>query len=351
MPVGTAGWRRRADAGRGRRFDRRPTRVYLAAACVTGAIGYALMPLAPHFLGLMLIGVIHVGAVGAGYPQLFALAQAVFAEPVRKRAIPLLRSGWSLAWAIGPLAAAGLLLVGGYGGLFQASAIALLVTAAVLCTVASPRRDEPDPPEPKVEREQAQAGGAGSSPPRRVIGAATVSMVLVHGAMFAGSIALPLYVTGDLARPEGEVGLLFSACAVVEIVAALVLVWLMPRIPLRALILSGLALFASYFAITVVAQGIVVLLAAQIARGAAIAVIGTAGLSYFQTLGAKGVGASTALFSNAVTAGSLASGLFAGVLMQWLGPAATLGACGALSLLAGFVFLAGRHRPEPAVEP
>ncbi|WP_419707249.1 hypothetical protein [Promicromonospora sp. NFX87] len=50
-----------------------------------------------------------------------------------------------------------------------------------------------------------------------------------------------------------------------------------------------------------------------------------------------------ALFSDAVGAGSLLSGLLAGALMQWLGTTATLGVCGVLSLLAGVVLWIGRR--------
>ncbi|MFC7622651.1 MFS transporter [Microlunatus sp. GCM10028923] len=336
-----------ASAYFGRRFDRAPTRGFLAVACVAGAVGYALMPQVPHFVALLLVGLTLVGAVGAGYPQLFALAAVIFADSVRRRAAPILRSGWSLAWAVGPIVAAALLLVGGYTGLFRASAIALLLTAAVLLAVPSPGKVGQRSAETESESRPGRAVSrtASSAPSnRRMIGTATASMILVHCAMFAGSIALPLYVTEDLHRPEGEVGLLFSACAVVEIVAALVLVWLLPRVPLPMLILSGFLLFAGYFVITVVAQGITALLLAQLARGGAIAVIGTAGLQYFQSLGKGTVGATTALFSNAATAGSLVSGLLAGALVQWFGTTVALGCCGLLSLTAGVVFLAGRRR-------
>ncbi len=332
-----------ASAYFGRRFDRRPTRAFLAVACVAGAIGYAVLPQAPHFVVLLLVGLTLVGAAGAGYPQLFALAAAVFPNPVRQRAAPLLRSGWSLAWAVGPIVAAALLVVGGYAGLFRASAVALLLTAAVLIAVPSPSRVDPHTGDAEPGATAPGSVGDASRPSnRRMIGTATASMLLVHCAMFAGSIALPLYVTEQLHRPAGEVGLLFSACAVVEIIAALALVWLLPRIPLPTLIIAGFVLFAGYFVITVLAQGIAVLLVAQLARGGAIAVIGTAGLQYFQSLGDGTVGATTALFSNAATAGSLVSGLLAGVLVQWFGTTVALGCCGLLSLMAGLVFIAGR---------
>ena len=60
--------------------------------------------------------------------------------------------------------------------------------------------------------------------------------------------------------------------------AALALVWLLPRTSLSLLLLIGFTLFAAYFIITVLAGSTTVLLLAQLARGTAIAVIGTAGI-------------------------------------------------------------------------
>jgi SET family sugar efflux transporter-like MFS transporter len=328
-----------ASAYLGRRFDQRPTRAFAIIVCAAGAFGYFLMPQASVFIVLLLVGLTLVGVVGAGYPQLFSLAAVVVADGNQQRAAPLLRSGWSLAWAVGPLVGAALLALQGYVALFGASAIALLLTAAVIAAVPSPRYTHG--PVAATARE-ADAGTPGS-PGGRTIASATVSMMLVHCAMFAGSLALPLYVTRDLQRPDGEVGLLFSACALVEIAAAVALVWLLPRIPVYRLVLSGIALFVVYFMMTVAAEGLPFLLVAQIARGCAIAAVGSAGIQYFQAIGRRGVGSSTALFSNAVSAGSLLSGLLAGALMQWLGTTATLSVCGVLSLLAGVVFWIGRR--------
>ncbi len=163
-------------------------------------------------------------------------------------------------------------------------------------------------------------------------------MVLVHTAMFAGSVALPLFVTDDLDRSAAAVGVLFSVCAAVEIVAALALVWLMPRLNRRMLILIGIGLFVAYFLLIVPAQSLVLLLIAQIARGTAIAVIGTAGIQHFQAVLAPASGAGAALFSNAATAGSLVSGVLAGGLVELAGTRTTLAVCGGLALLAAAAF-------------
>ncbi|MBO0811651.1 MAG: MFS transporter [Microlunatus sp.] len=324
----------------GRRFDRTPSRIFLIIVGVGGGIGYLLMPQTSDFVILLILGLTLVGIVGAGYPQAFALAAAVLPEDTRQRATPVLRSGWSLAWAIGPMAGAGLLVAHGYAGLFRASAIALLLTAAVVVIIVPPPRNIT----PDSDRVNGTDSGTAVAS-RWMIVSITAGMVLVHCAMFAGSIALPLLVTQDLGRPQTDVGLLFSACAVVEIMAALALVWLLPRTSLSLLILIGFALFVAYFILTVLAGSTTVLLLAQLARGSAIAVVGTAGIQYFQSLGT--IGAMTALFSNAGAAGSLISGILAGGLVQWLGTTGALGCCALLSVAGGLLFCIG-HRIRTA---
>src|SRR4051794_7229445 len=94
----------------GRRFDRRPARGYAIAAATLGALGFALLTTTPSVPLLILIAITLVAAGQAAFPQLFALARVGLGDSnVGRRSAPLLRSGWSLAWALGPLAGAALL--------------------------------------------------------------------------------------------------------------------------------------------------------------------------------------------------------------------------------------------------
>jgi SET family sugar efflux transporter-like MFS transporter len=159
--------------------------------------------------------------------------------------------------------------------------------------------------------------------------------------MFAGSVALPLFVTRSLHQPEAAVGLLFSACAAVEVVAALALAAIPARVSQRALILGGMVAFVLYFALTVVAHGMPLLLAGQVARGIAIAVVGAAGIRFFQEFLAPATGRATTLFSNASTAGSLVAGILAGAAVRAFGYTAALALCGVLAAVAVVLFTAG----------
>ncbi|GAB2684635.1 sugar efflux transporter [Kribbella swartbergensis] len=316
----------------GRAFDRSPARRWAAIAAGAGAIGFGLLPVVSDFAVLILLALTLLGVAGAGYPQVFALADVRFAGRLKQTAAPLLRSGWSLAWAAGPLIGAWVLATTGYDGLFRASAVALLLTVAAIFVV----------PRPEAARDP-RAGGERVSDravPRLSVALLAASMMLVHTAMFAGFVALPLFVTGELGRSGSAVGVLFSACAVVEIVAALALVWILPRVNRRLLILLGIGLFVAYFLLVAPAQGMAALLIAQVARGAAIAVIGTAGIQHFQSVLAPASGAGAALFSNSATAGSLVSGVLAGGLVELAGTRATLAVCGVLCLMAGAAFWA-----------
>jgi SET family sugar efflux transporter-like MFS transporter len=321
----------------GRAFDRSPGRRWTAIAAGAGAIGFGLLPGVSDFAVLILLALSLLGISGAGYPQVFALADVRFIGRFKQRATPLLRSGWSLAWAVGPLLGAWVLATSGYDGLFRASAIALLLTVAAVFAVPRLGAGPDVPPGGKP----AADGSAG----RSAIVLLAASMVLVHTAMFAGSVALPLFVTDELHRSGSAVGVLFSACAVVEIVAALALVWLLPRLNRRLLILIGIGLFVVYFLLIVPAQGLVLLLIGQLARGTAIAVIGTAGIQHFQAVLAPASGAGAALFSNSATAGSLVSGVLAGGLIQLAGTRMTLAVCGGLALLAAAAFCGAVRLP------
>jgi MFS transporter, SET family, sugar efflux transporter len=88
----------------GRLFDRRPARTYAIVVTLLGSAGYVLLPRVSSFMVLLLMAATVLGAMGAAFPQLFALARAVLGEGAAgQRSAPLLRSAWSLAWAVGPL--------------------------------------------------------------------------------------------------------------------------------------------------------------------------------------------------------------------------------------------------------
>lgn len=353
----------------GRRFDHRPTRTYIVAVTLAGALGFAVLTVTTSFAILVLLGLTLLGAVAAAFPQLFALARVVLGDgPAGQRSAPLLRSGWSLSWALGPLLGAALLAGTGFTGVFVVTAAVLVATALVTLAIPSPATSSVTPasaplapatagdpadraaervPAERVPTDRDPAPGDPLPLPPAVVTLLTLSIALFFTAMFAGSLALPLFVTRDLHQPVSALGWLFSACAAVEVLAALALVWIPARVSQRALITAGMALFVGYFALCLLASGMALLLAAQVARGVAIAIVGAAGIRYFQDALAPATGRATALFANASTAGLLVAGVLAGSSLQLSGYRATLLLCGVTAGIATVTFaLATRVRPE-----
>ncbi|MBU2662645.1 MFS transporter [Actinoplanes bogorensis] len=312
----------------GRLFDRRPARTYAIIVILLGVAGYALLPRVSSFFVLLLMAATVLGAMGAAFPQLFALARAVLGEGTAgQRSAPLLRAAWSLAWATGPLLGAVVLAHGGYSWLMWTAATVFLASALAVFAVPRPRAVEP-------------TGKVPGATPILL----TVSIMVFFAAMFAGGLALPLFATRVLDQPPSSIGILFSVCAAVEVVATLVLTVLPERISQSTLILTGFASLAAFYAVAVVATGMPLLITAHVFRGIGIAVVAGAGIRYFQDLLAPATGRATTLFANACTAGLLVSGILAGLAVEHYGYRTTLILCGITAALGGALFAADNQK-------
>jgi len=312
----------------GRLFDRRPARTYAIVVILLGSAGYVLLPRVSSFLMLLLMAATVFGAMGAAFPQLFALARSVLGEGAAgQRSALLLRSAWSLAWAVGPLLGALVLSRGGYSWLLWTAAGVFLASALTVFVVPRP----------------GFVAVANSSPGYTPV-LLTVSVALFFTATFAGGLALPLFVTRALHQQAASVGVLFSVCAAVEVVATLGLAIVPARVSQRALILGGFGSFVCYYALTVVSSGMLMLVIGQVFRGVGIAIVAAAGIRYFQDLLAPATGRATTLFANACTAGLLVSGILSGVAVEHFGYRTTLLFCGVAAALGGVAFTLGSRR-------
>jgi SET family sugar efflux transporter-like MFS transporter len=309
----------------GRLFDRRPARAYAIVVILMGSAGYLLLPRVGSFPVLLLMAATVLGALGAAFPQLFTLARSVLGEgPAGQRSAPLLRSAWSLAWAVGPLLGALVLSRGGYSWLMWTAAGVFFACALTVFLVPRPRA---------VVVETSAPGGT----PVLLI----VSVILFFTSMFAGSLVLPLFVTRALHQPPASVGVLFSVCAAIEVAATLGLAVLPARVSQRALMLGGFASMVAYNALTGVSSGFAMLVIAQVFRGVGVAVVAGAGIRYFQDLLAPATGRATTLFANAATAGILFSGILSGLAIEHLGYRTALLLCAVMAAVGAVGFVLG----------
>ncbi|MEV0899675.1 MFS transporter [Actinoplanes sp. NPDC049802] len=334
-------------AGRG--FDRRPSRGYAAAAMLSGGAALCLMTVITSFPLLILLAVTLLGALAAAFPQLFALARTVLGDgPAARRSVPLLRSVWSLAWALGPLLGTVVLTSAGHVAIPRAAGAVLAVAAVwVLAAVPAPGHGHPAGVPAR--------GPVGGPLSRTATVLLTAGVTLFFTAMFAGSVAMPLFVTRELHQPYSSVGLLFSVCAAVEVVAALILAAVPGHVSQRLVILTGMGCFVFFFALTILAGGLPLLLAGQVVRGLAVAIVGAAGIRYFQDVMAPATGRATTLFANATTAGMVIAGIVAGGAVEILGYAGTLSLCCGVTVAAAVAFALGTathiRRPRSPSRP
>jgi SET family sugar efflux transporter-like MFS transporter len=325
----------------GRRYDRSASRWPAFIAVAAPSVGYLALTVTTSYAWLLLVGAGLLGAGMAAFPQLFTLARTHLDHAggnASRRGTPALRSVWSLAWAIGPMIGAVVLSAQGYDGLMTLTAFAFASVALPLLLLGT----TPVPPRPP-------ASNAANGRVTRPMLLAAAGFTLFHTAMLAGSVALPLYVTRTLARPDGDVGLLFSVCAIVEIPAALSMMLLPTRVAKRGIIVLGMLLLGAYFLLVATSTSMPTLIGTQFARGVALAVVGALGITYMQDLMPYATGRATTMFANTLTIGSLISGILAGATAQALGYRAALLLCGLLTAVGG-AFIAAARQPSTTIE-
>ncbi|MDG4825032.1 sugar efflux transporter [Asanoa sp. WMMD1127] len=322
----------------GGRYDRSASRWPAFVAVVAPALGYLALAEARSYPLLLFIAVGLLGAGMAAFAQLFTLARTHLdrsGSTSGRRGTPALRSVWSVAWAIGPLIGAAVLEARGFRGLMGLTALAFALVSVPLLLLGA------TPPAP-VRLAARDTDGRLRAP----VLLAAAAFTLFHTAMLSGSVVLPLFLTRTLDRADSDVGLLFSVCALVEIPVALSLMFLPAKVRKERLIDMGMLLFVAYFALVAVSSSLPSLVVTQVARGAAIAVVGALGITHMQDLLPQATGRATALFANTLAIGSLVSGVLAGAAAQLLGHRPALLLCGVLSAVGSGLLIAGRRAPS-----
>jgi MFS transporter, SET family, sugar efflux transporter len=313
-------------------FDRAPSRVPLFLALLMTTVGYALLALTTQYHLLLLIACLPLGMSAAAFPQLFAIAKGHLDHATvatTERGVAMLRALWSVAWAVGPALGAVAIAAWGFSGVFLTTASCGVVASVIvlLAGVRVPNRTS--------------TSNAGLLPDRqslRTVGLAASSFTLFHMAMFMGSIALPIVVTRDLGGTKSEVGLIFSVCALLEVLVLLRFVLHPSTQRYQRWLSRGFVCFLLYFLTIFFLPSIAVLFVAQVLRAAGIGLVGYLGIGYIQSSMPDRVGSAAALFSNTVNAGSLLAGFAAGSWAQMFGYSSVFTACAGLSGLGWILF-------------
>jgi SET family sugar efflux transporter-like MFS transporter len=310
----------------GRLSDRRGGRKRaLVLSLAGGTAGYLAMSRLRSFPALLLDSVLLLSLGRAAFAQIFALARARFdAGEVEDLtlATSTMRMFFSVAWVLGPALGAALLTRMSFTGFYQVvGAMYALVTLLVLPL------DAPD-------------GSGGSARARTTVLAylrlpsvatTTAGFALVFLCSSLHMIVLPLHVVETLHGDERQVGWLLGLAASLEIPLMLASGLGAGRLGKARLIVCGAALYAAYFAWLALARQPWQLYPAQLLNAAVVSVVMGLGMSHFQDQLPGEPGASTALYANAMTLGSVLSG----VLFAALGATGTRGmlvACAACAL-------------------
>ncbi len=325
--------------GFGAWVDRRTSVGPLLLALAGSSLGYALLAFTTDFAVLLLIAAIPIAIGAAAFSQSIALVKRHFDHSslrTANRAIGVLRASWSLAWAIGPAIGAAVVGAFGFCGVFFASAASGLVALVTLALVrAKPvsvdaaHGNRPKPPN----------GGP-------AIALAFTALALFHTAMFMGSIPLPIVLTTSLGGIKGDVGLMYSLCAALEIIVMGALIWRPLKRGERTAIGAGFAVFVAYFIALALARSVGLVFWAQILRAIGIALVTYLGIGFLHSLLPHRAGAAAALFSNAGQAGSVLAALGAGALAQAFGYASIFVACAILSAVGLAMVCLVRVEPD-----
>ncbi len=329
VPV-TAWLGRLSDRGFGRKRA-----VVLSLACAI--VGYAALSQLRSFWALLLNTVLLLALGRAAFAQMFALARARFEStgvPDLTLAINTMRMFLSVAWVLGPALGAVLVAQIHFQGLYLVIAALHLLILVMVWPVDAPAA-------PAIAR------GGGTAVLRYVARPAIAATVVAFGLLFMcaslNMIVFPLYVVETLGGTAGDVGGLLGLCAGLEIPLMVGSALAAGRLGKRRLIVASAFLYGAYFFWVAAVRRPWPLYPAQLVNATVVSIVMGLGMSYFQDQLPGEPGVSTALYANAMTLGSVLSGLLFAALAGPFGHRGVL-VVGAACCLLACALLALAHR-------
>jgi SET family sugar efflux transporter-like MFS transporter len=279
----------------------------LVIGALAGTVGYGLFAVLRWYWVLLLVSCTLVAVASSVLSQMFAYARQSAERGDSTRApliISSLRTLISLAWVGGPPLAALLIQIGGFTGLYVATAVFYVVVAAL--TLRLPELGEPK----SVRREVLPV------PRGPLIMFAVVAFVMLQGSIALSVTAIPLLVTSDLHGTAGDAGLILGLCAALEIPLMLGFGVLAVKMDHRRLVMIGAVVALAYQALMFTTTSTWQVAVLQVLHAVVISAVTGVGITYFQSLAPDRPGYATTLFTNTLTLGSMLIGPLLGLAKQ-----------------------------------
>ncbi|MEU0947482.1 sugar efflux transporter [Streptomyces canus] len=316
-------------------------RTALASTALAGVAGALIFTGARDYAVVFATGAVLLGINEAYIAQLFAYVKE-FADATGREVTPFssaVRSIFSAGWVVGPPAGLFLLTHAGFGRMYMAAAILLLLTV-VLGRWLLPAL--PAPPRP-VHKEKATSGRSAlrrslaTVPSRSWLLLGSVTAVNVANQMYL--IAIALYVTKDLHLSASLVGLMAGACAVLEIPLMITVGRLADRVGKVRVVAAAVVLAVIFFCLLPMAGSAPTLLALQVPNAVWIAVVTSIPMVVIQQEIPGGTGTVSALYSSTFPVAQLLAGGITGVVAAQTGYRSVFWICAGLCTFAVVLLL------------
>jgi MFS family permease len=218
--------------------------------------------------------IVLVNACSAGFTPAFqaTIPDVLTDEPTYTRALSLSRVAYELESLLSPVLAAAMLAFVSYDGLFAANGVAFLCSAALVMSTALPARRVAATAESR--RRQVTAGMRRYLAARRLRGLLALNLAVAAASAMV-IVNTVVYVRDELGRHAGDVAWALGASGAGAMLAALLLPWLLDRVPDRSVMLNGGLVLAAGLALAAVVDGFHALLGVWFALGLGLSAVQT----------------------------------------------------------------------------
>jgi len=280
----------------------------------TGMLGYIGFAFVRDYLSLAVIAFVLLGSAAASVPQLWAYArEALHHSDVPKEQVPFVmnvfRMFFALSWTVGPAAAAWLLAIIDFKGLFLFVAACYGIGMLVILLFLK------DIPKIAVEKKAVPVGITSYVRKPHIFGNLAAAMLLA-AATSIHMLNAPQFVTKVLGGSELDVGLIFSVPPIFEVPMMIAVGILATKLDNGLLIRIGFGIAAIYFTLFFFVGEPWQIYPLQILSAAQVSITSGIAISYFQDFIPQAQGTATTLYMNATQIGNTVGYMLFGVLAE-----------------------------------